>query len=170
MHKVAIAIAALVAAEGAAMACVCVPVTDEEHRRQFARQIATEALAVAEVVQVEPMDQEAMRPELYRVLRVHMGEAPESFRLARQMERGPGGEVVTLVTSCDVTPGPGERTLVALYPPGASAPDAGCSSVPRDDAAAARRLAIGGTCDHLFLQSEGALDLIRQEARKLRRQ
>lgn len=170
MHKIAIAIAAMVAAEGAAMACVCVPVTDEEQKREFARQIASEAVAVAEIVQVEPMDQQAMRPELYRVLRVHIGEAPESFRLAREMERGPGGEVVTMATSCDVTPGPGERTLVALYAPGTSGSDAGCSPLPHDPTATAKRLAIGGTCDHLFLQSEGAIDLVREEARKLRQQ
>ena len=170
MHRIAIGIAAMVAAEGAAMACVCVPFTEDEQRRQFARQIASEAVAVAEVVQVEPMNQEAMRPELYRVLRVHVGEAPESFRLARQMERGAGGEVITMATSCDVVPGPGERTIVALYARGDSASTENCSTLPHDDTAAAKSLAIGGTCDHLFLQSEGAVDLIREEARKLRRQ
>lgn len=170
MHRIAIAVAALILAEGSAIACMCVPLTDEEQKRQFASQIASEAVAVAEVVQVEPMDQEAMRSELYRVLRVHFGEAPESFRLARQMESGPGGEVVTVATSCDVAPEPGERTLVALYAPGESDSDASCSSLPQEESAAAKSLAIGSICDQMFLKSEGALDLIREEARKLKRQ
>ena len=57
-----------------------------------------------------------------------------------------------LATSCDVVPPPGKPTLVVLYP---------------SDTAGAYR--IGGTCDHLFVNSPGAIDLIGEEARKLER-
>ena len=146
MRKSLFAIAALLAAE-AAIACVCIPVTTPEQKKEFAQRIATEAAAVAEVEQVEAMDQQAMRGETYRVLKLHVGTAPARFTLAREFSRGPTGEVQMGMTSCDTIPPPGERTLVVLYP----------SDSPGS-------YTFGGTCDHLFVNSPGAIDLIRAEA------
>ena len=150
MRITAFAIAALLAAE-TALACVCLPVDDPEQRREAAQRILSESSAIAVVEQVQPTDDDSTQPELYSVLKVHSGSVPSTFRLAQQIERTPTGNIV-IATSCDVVPPPGEPTLVVLYP---------------SDTAGAYR--IGGTCDHLFVNSPGAVDLIREQAGKLER-
>ena len=147
MRTAAFAIAAIFAAE-AAIACVCIAPQTVAEKREMAARIASEAAAVAEIEQVEPMDSQAMRAELYRVHKVHVGKAPREFRLKREFERGGDGGVTMTMTSCDVIPPPGERTTVVLY----------ASSTP-----GAYR--IGGTCDHLFITSPGAVELVREAAR-----
>ena len=140
-------IAAIFAAE-AAIACVCIGPQSPAEQRETAARIAAEAAAVAEIEQIEPMDSQAMRAELYRVHKVYAGKAPAQFRLGREFERGADGGVMMTMTSCDVIPPPGERTIVVLY----------ASSTP-----GAYR--IGGTCDHLFINSPGAVELVREAAR-----
>jgi hypothetical protein len=146
----AIAAAAFLAFHGAALACVCVGPLSQAEQRETARRIAHQAAAVAEIELVEPMDYEAMRAELYRVVKVHVGRAPGQFRLARNFTRTATGEVQMPMTSCDVVPSAGERTLVVLL----GSPNSGI-------------MGIGGTCDHMFINSAGAVDLVRQEAQKL---
>jgi hypothetical protein len=124
--------------------------TTPEEKREFAKHIATEAAAVAEVELAQPMDQQAMRGEIYRVHKVHVGKAPDRFTLAREFSSGPTGEVEMGMTSCDTIPPPGKRTLVVLYP-----------------SDSADSFTFGGTCDQIFVESPGALDLIRQQAASL---
>ena len=167
MRKLLLGIAVALAVEGSALACVCAPPDD----REVARHIASNAVAVADVVQVEDASSEAELPELYRVLRVHVGRAPDTFWLAREFMRWPGGRIsFTLSTTCDASPRAGERRIVVLYEPSADQwqPE-DCRRSSNVSVSADRTLAIGGTCDDLFLQKEGALELIREEARKLRR-
>jgi len=133
-----------------AFACVCAGPFTAEQRQAAAARIAAEAVGIAEIELAQPMDHDAMRPEQYRVLTVHLGKVPEQFALARDFERTPTGEVLMTMTSCDVVPPPGERTLVVLY----RGPGAGT-------------FRIGGTCDHMFINSEGAVDLVRAEALRL---
>jgi hypothetical protein len=144
------AAAALLAFHGAALACVCVAPLSPAEQRETARRIAQQAAAVAEIELVEPMDYEAMRAELYRVVKVHVGQAPEQFRLGREFTRTATGEVQMTMTSCDVVPPAEERATVVLY----GSPNS-------------RTMGIGGTCDHMFINSPGAVDLVRQEAQKL---
>jgi len=134
-------IAVTFAAE-AALACVCIEPSSPEERKEIAARVASSAAAVAEVELIEDMDSAAKRAELYRVHKVHFGKAPAQFRLARHF--GDGGIVMS---SCDVIPPRGERALVVLYPSNR-----------------AGTYAIGGTCDHLFVNSSGAVELILAEA------
>ena len=147
MRTAAAAIAALFAAE-AAIACVCIAPQTPAEQRETAARIASEAAAVAEIEQIGPLDSQAMQAELYRVHKVHAGKAPSEFRLDREFERGADGGVMMTMTSCDVIPPPGERTIVVLY----------ASSTP-----GAYR--IGGTCDNLFINSPGAVELVRDAQR-----
>ena len=150
MRKLALAFAMLFAGE-TAIACVCIASLSPEMRVDNAQRIAAEASAVALVEEVAPSGEDEPGAERYRVLKLHVGEAPATFRLARQIERTPTGNIV-LATSCDVVPPPGKPTLVVLYP---------------SDTAGAYR--IGGTCDHLFVNSPGAVDLIREQGGMLER-
>ena len=142
----------LVAAASPAIACVCVGPLTAEQQLEAAQRIAEQAAAVADVELATPMDQAAMRGETYRILQVHVGNAPAQFELDRGFSRGPSGDVQTVMTSCDIIPPAGERTTVILY----------STSMPG-------RYRIGGTCDHLFITSPGAVDLVREAARKLAR-
>lgn len=133
-----------------AIACVCIEPATPEQKREIAARIADQAVAVVDVELAEPMDQRSMRGEKYRVLAVHWGNAPALFELERGFSRGSGGEVQIVMTSCDVVPPSGERTTVVLF----------ATSSPH-------RFRIGGTCDHLFVNTGDAIELIRKEARKL---
>lgn len=73
----------------------------------------------------------------YRVLAVHVGRAPATVQ----------SDNSALTTSCDTIPAVGERTTVVLYP-----------------ASQAGRIRFGGTCDHLFVNTPGGIDLVRAEA------
>ena len=170
MRSFIVAIAAIAAWQGSALACSCIPLEGADQRREAAQRIARDAAAVAEIELIEPMDQEAMRPELYRVLTVHVGTAAATFRLARDFERSPDGQVYLMMTSCDVAPARGERALVVLHPrTGDSARSRSSCPDPTKDKPASSEdsFKIGGTCTHMFVNSPGALDLIREEARKL---
>jgi hypothetical protein len=120
------------------------------------------------------MELGAMRPERYRVLRSLVGHAPPTFFAATEFERHSSGIVTTPMSDCDAAPGEGERRVVALYPPrkkddsGLPLPD----GENRARIAAARKegtLEFGSMCDHLFLNTNGVIELVRDEARKLGR-
>ena len=149
MKNLILAGAALVAIETAAIACVCVGPLTAEERREAASRIAAQAVAIAEVELAEPLDHKSMRPELYRVRQVHVGSAPAQFRLERDFTRSADGKVLMRMTSCDVTPPEGKPMTVVLYP-----------------SATAGSYRIGGTCDHLFINSPGAVALVREAARR----
>ena len=137
---------ALLGVAGPALACVCMEPTTAEEKREIAARIAAEAVAVVDVEQVAAMDQRAMRGETYRVLAVHVGKAPAQFEMARGFERASDGQTVMVMTSCDTIPPPGTRTTAVLYAgdrPG--------------------RFRFGGTCEHLFVNLPGGIDLIRAE-------
>jgi hypothetical protein len=147
MHQLAV-IAGLLFAQ-AAMACVCMGPLTPEQERETATRIATNASAIAEIEQIEPMDYQAMRSELYRVVKIHLGQAPSEFRLARNFRRNAKGNVEMNMTSCDVVPPPNQRTLVILYK----------SKTPES-------YSIGGTCDQIFINSERGLRLVLEAAGK----
>ena len=149
MRKILIGFAALATATPA-VACMCLEPTTAQQKREFAAKIAAAADAVVDVEQIAPMDPSALRGETYRVVSIHYGRAPGQFELDRRLSRGGDGSVISMRTSCDVVPEPGKRTTVVLYR--ARTPD---------------RFSLGGTCEHLFVNSPGAIDLIREEARRL---
>ena len=151
MRLFAFASATLLAA-APALACVCIDPASPEQKREVAARIAAQAIAVADVELASPMDHAAARGETYRVLQVHFGRAAERFELDRSFTRDPDGQMQMMMTSCDVVPQGNQPTTVVLY----AAPSQG-------------RLRIGGTCDHLFVNSPGAIQLIRAEAAKLER-
>ena len=174
MRKFVIALLAAAALEAPALACSCLGPIGKEQERQFAREMARNIVALAEVTQIEPMSSQAMRPERFRVLHVIVGHAPKTFYAATEFNRHSSGLVTVLMDTCDAAPGPGERRVVALYPPRRK----GDTGLPlsnreiRSRIAAARKgrtLEIGSMCTHLFLQSEGVVDLVREEAQKLGR-
>jgi len=145
MRSIALAVA-LLSASVPALACVCSPPTSEADKRAIAARIARESVAVVDVEQVAPLDFDAMRGETYRVAKVHIGNAPEKFELARAFDRGPDGKVSMGMTSCDEIPPPGTRTTVVLY----------ATELPG-------KFRFGGTCDHLFVNTAGSIALIRSQ-------
>jgi hypothetical protein len=183
---VLLAVAAAMAVEGAAQACSCIAEQAPTERRETARRIAALAVAIVEVEPVSPADVERQIGETYRIVQVLHGAArPTLIRMARSFGRDPRtGERWMGATSCDVFPG--QRQRVLLIPVGL-APEAGGPTVPRvisaappcavlpvrdPPAAAAEQVPVfsfGGSCDDVFLGSEGAIELIRNEARKLGR-
>ena len=174
MRRWLIGLFALAAAEAPALACFCVGPYGEWQTREFASGMARSVVALAEVIQVEKMDLGAMRPERYRVLRSIVGDAPDTFFAATEFERHSSGIVTTPMSDCDAAPGEGERRIVALYPPRKEG-DTGLPLPDRENRsriAAARKertLEFGSMCDHLFLNTKGVVELVREEARKLGR-
>lgn len=166
MWKLLLVPAAALMAESSALACVCIH--DED--REVARQIASKAIAVAEVVRLSPTDSAKQLPDVYRVLQVHVGKAPETFWRGRQYMRWPNGGIsFTLGTTCDGAPSPGEQRVVVLYAPEADHWQPEKCGAANGAAADGQTLAIGGTCDRLFLMKEGALEMIKEEARRIGR-
>jgi hypothetical protein len=143
--------------EGAAIACSCaMGAINEAGKRRIAADIATRAEAVVEAVQIEDMDIGAMRPELYRVVKVHVGKAPAQFRGERHFSRSEGGLVDVGIDTCDAAPGRDEPRLVVLYRPNATpGPNESDPSFGLSD-----------MCEYLFLTADDGLRLVKQEARK----
>lgn len=139
-----ILIAGLLATVTPALACVCSPPETDAQKREIADRIAWTSTAIVDVEQQSGMDWAAMRGETYRVVKIHVGAAPQTFELARQFSRGPDGKVQMGMTSCDEVPPPDRRTTVVLY----SADQPG-------------KFRIGGTCDHLFVNLPGGIDAVR---------
>ena len=167
MRNLLLGLALLLGVEATAQACACVGSGDDQQKREWARQIALDAVAVAEVEQVEEMDLGAMRPERYRVHRILAGEAPATFLLYRRFQKSPGGVVDVPMDDCDASPGSGERRIVVLYDPKRHEVNLQYHSaeeravIPRGD------LDMMSMCERLFLDQDGGLDLVLEEARKL---
>lgn len=139
-----ILIAGLLATATPALACVCSPPETEAQKREIAERIARTAIAIVDVEQVSGLDWEAMRGETYRVIKTHVGAAPESFELAREFSRGPDGKVQMGMTSCDEVPPPGHRTTTVLY----------ATDTPG-------KFRTGSTCDQYFVNLPGGIDAVR---------
>lgn len=108
MKKLLIGLAMLVGAEGAAMACSCMPLTgDPAQMRQMADEVAQGAVALVEVDVRAGYNPRTRLGELMRVRRTVAGRAPRDFRIARQ--RPPSS------ASCDVEYRTGSNALVVLY-------------------------------------------------------
>lgn len=89
------------------------------------------ASEAAAVAEIERIDQ---RSDTYGVLKLHVGQVPAQFGLAEQ----------EVITSCDTTPLPDGPTTVVLY---------------KDPNSKGYR--IGGTCDHLFINTPGSIELVK---------
>ncbi|HET7708761.1 MAG TPA: hypothetical protein VFK50_04400 [Sphingomicrobium sp.] len=144
-----IMIGGLLAAASPALACVCSPPETDAQKSEIAERIARTSVAVADVEQESGMDWESMRGETYRVVKIHVGEAPARFELARSFSRGPDGKVQMGMTSCDEIPPPGRPTTVILY----------STDMPG-------KLRIGGTCDHMFVNMPGGIEAVRAAVRQ----
>ena len=151
MRLAAFGLALLITA-APAIACSCIEPLTPQDKSEIAARIARTAAAVADVEMIAARDSEAMRGETYRVLKVHVGDAPGQFELDRGFTRGPAGDVQMVMTSCDVVPPPGERTTVLLFA-----------------TRTAGRMRIGDSCDHLFVNTPGAVELIRASWSAVRR-
>jgi hypothetical protein len=157
--------------EGAAQACSCLGPQGDAGKREWARNIVQGAIAVAEVELIADIDVAAMRGERYRVTRLYAGKAPTTFYLERHFRKGPSGLIQWGPdTTCDDFPGAGERRVVVLYDPRPYSGRTGCAAM-RKRAAGSPPAAyeFGNTCQRLFIEQDGGLELIREEARKLRK-
>lgn len=135
----------LAAISAPALACTCSPPESDAQKQEIAGRIAKESIAIVDVEQLAPMDYQGMRGETYSVAKVHFGNAPARFELARGFHREPDGGVSLAVTSCDEIPPPGKRTMVVLY----------ATETPG-------KFRFGGTCDQYFINEvPGAIGLIR---------
>lgn len=110
MSRSLIGLLLLVAAEGAAIACSCVPPPrNPVQARQLAHSLARGAIAVADVELVTPYDAASGRGERLRVRRMMAGRSIATFEVERQ--GAPSS------ASCDLEFQPGRRTLILLFPP-----------------------------------------------------
>lgn len=170
-----------------ALACSCAEPEGEAERRQYARYIAGRAIAIVEAEPVSGPEIRRQIGETYRIAKVIAGDAkPGPIRMARSFGRDPRtGEVWMGGSSCDVLPGFRKRVLLlrtGYAPAGGGAilpavPGAPCGHAQRARVSPAGRdargyvpvFSFGGSCEDWFLGSPGALELVREEARKLGR-
>jgi hypothetical protein len=179
----------LLASAAPATACSCsAPETDQE-KRDYARFIAGRAEAIVEVEPVSGPDMHRQVGETYRIVKVVAGRAqPGLIRMARSFGRDQRtGEPWIGHSSCDVLPGYRKqvmlmRTGFALgaggpVVPAFTMPGKPCGQLlPVTDAPAdmvsrsyVPVFSFGGSCQDWFLGSPGAVELVREEARKLGR-
>ena len=188
MRKILLGIVSAVAFHGAAQACSCSPAESEAEKRDQARRIALNAIAIVEVEPVSPADMKRGIGETYRIVKVDAGQAKlGEIRMARMFGTDQQtGQHWMSATSCDVFPDRRQRVLLMRtgYQPedgGDIAPiyvTAGkpCGGVlPVTDAPPARQAtgmvpvySFGGTCDDYALSQPGMIELIRDEARRLK--
>jgi hypothetical protein len=171
-----------------AQACSCSPAESEAEKRDQARRIAMKAIAIVEVEPVSQADMQSAIGETYRVLKVEAGSAkPGIIRMARSfgIDRQTGSPWMS-ATSCDVFPTDRKRVLLmrAGYQrekggdivPAYTMPGTQCGQVlPVQDAPANLSsdgfvpvYSFGGTCDDYALSEPGMIDMIRQEARRMK--
>ena len=167
MLRLMIALGALVALEAPALACACLGPQDAKQKREWARDIVKNAVAIAEVEQIEDMDLSSMRPELYRVHKVLVGKAPKTFRLYRRFEQWKGGLVNVDITDCEASPNAGERKVVVLYDPKNFEANLKYYSAEERAKVAKGDLDIWSMCEKLFFELGGGMALALEEARKL---
>jgi hypothetical protein len=188
MRKILFAVVAAFAFHGVAQACSCSPAESEAEKREQARRIAMNAIAIVEVEPVTPADMKRGIGEIYRIVKVEAGEATlGQIRMARTfgIDQQTGQRWMS-ATSCDVFPD--RRQRVVLMRTGYQPEDGGdiapiyttpgkpCGQVlPVKDAPAGREsggmvpvYSFGGTCDDYALSQPGMMELIRDEARRLK--
>ncbi|QIL02010.1 hypothetical protein G7078_03890 [Sphingomonas sinipercae] len=171
MRKLIIATCLILAAAAPAVACSCLGPHGAKQTREFAREMARNVVAIAEI---EAVDESWDKPPRYRVIRTYVGAAPKTFIDETNFEKSEEGFGGRVISTCDASPGPGGRALVALYPP-TQASDTGYPLSDRETKrriAAARKAAkleVGSTCSKLFLGMPGVFEMVSQEARKLGR-
>ena len=107
MRYAAMAAAALLASESAALACSCLATDDPAELKRFAAEAAEDAVALVEVEALTSY-QQTPAGEQMRVIRTLGGSAPAEFRI----ERGPAPSSA----SCDILYEPGQRDVIILYP------------------------------------------------------
>lgn len=108
MRHLLVALALLVAAESAALACSCMMAPrDPAQRREMARDARAGAVALVEVELDSPYAGPG-RSERLRVRRTLAGRAPAVFIVERLREPSSA--------ACDLDFQPGQRTLILLYP------------------------------------------------------
>jgi hypothetical protein len=189
MRKLLIAVAALASFETAAAACTCTEPESDVQRRDIARRIAARAIAIVEVEPVSGPDVRRQIGETYRIVQVEFGQAALGpIRMARSfgVDRSTG-EPWMAGSSCDVFPGYRKRVLLMRtgYAPAKGGdvvpaytfPGKPCGQLlPVRDAPAdlisrgfVPVFSFGGTCEDAFLSDPGAIELIREEARKMGR-
>jgi hypothetical protein len=188
MRKILLAFLAGFAIHGAAQACSCSPAENQVEKREQARRIAMNAIAIVEVEPVAPADMKRGIGETYRIVKVDEGQAKlGEIRMARTfgIDQQTGQRWMS-ATSCDVFPN--RRKQVVLMRTGYQPEDGGdiapvyvspakpCGQVlPVNDAPANRQstgtvpvYSFGGTCDDYALSQPGMIELIRKEARRLK--
>ena len=188
IRKLALALLACCALEGAAQACSCSPPENEARKRDMARRIAMKSIAIVEVEPVSGADMKRAIGDVYRIVKVEAGQAqPGEIRMARSFASDPRtGEYFMAATSCDVFPGDRKRVLLMRtgYQPEKGGdivpvytmPGTQCAQVlPVKDAPADKQssgyvpvYSFGGTCDDYLLSEPGMIDLIRKEARQMK--
>ena len=171
MRKLIFGLLIALSLEGPAVACSCIGPHGDKQKREFARDMARSVVAIAEI---EALDYTEGTPQRYRVLRTFVGGAPKSFFDDSNFEVGDDGVRMHMITTCDGRPSPGERRIVALYPPHR----AGDTGYPLSDretkrriaaARKARHLQVGSSCSLMFLRLPGVFEMVKEEARKLGR-
>lgn len=173
MPRTSLALLLALFLERAASACSCVGPHGESQKLEAAKAMARDAVAIVEAVEIEPINLKAMRAELYRVTRVHVGDVPATFRGVREFRRHPGGLVEPVIFSCDAAPGADKPSLIVLYSADRRSTFAkGGSARKVQSVISANKepaFEIGITCSHLFLSERGMLARVKAEARKLGR-
>ena len=188
MRNVVLAALAAFALEGAAQACSCSPAESEAEKRDQARRIAMKAVAIVEVEPVSGADMQRAVGETYRIVKVEAGRAQlGEIRMARSFGIDPRtGERWMSATSCDVFPGYRKRVMLmrtGYQPQGGgdvvpayTMPATQCGQLlPVKDASEHRTTrgyvpvySFGGTCDDYALSDPGMIELIREEARRMK--
>ena len=185
IRRIFLALAALVCLEGTALACSCSPPENAAEKRDQARRIAMKAIAIVEVEPVAPADFQGAVGETYRIVKVEAGQAqPGLIRMARSFGRDPKtGQWWMSATSCDVFPGYRKRVMLmrtGYQPeeggdivPAFTMPATQCGQVlPVKDATPSSGFvpvySFGGTCEDAVLSDPGMIDLIREEARRMK--
>lgn len=106
MKRHALLVLAFCGLGSAAIACRCISTDDPEKLRQFANEIAKDAVAVVEAETITAYSPSA-GGERMRVTRVVAGTAPKEFRVER-------GDQPSF-TSCDLLYAVGQRDVIILY-------------------------------------------------------
>lgn len=188
IRRILLAALAAFALHGAAQACSCAPAESQAEKRDQARRIAMKAIAIVEVEPVSPADFQSAVGETYRILKVEVGRAtPGLIRMARSfsVDRQTGQHTM-IASSCDVFPGYRKRVMLmrtGYQPekggdivPAYTMPGKPCGQLlPVKDAPVGLRstgfvpvYSFGGSCDDYALSDPGMIDLIREEARRMK--
>ena len=187
MRNILLAALAAFASHGVAQACSCSPAESQAEKRDQARRIAMKALAIVEVEPVSGPDMKRAVGETYRIVKVEAGRAQiGQIRMARSFGVDwKTGERWMAATSCDVFPGYRKRVILIRtgYQPEAGGdivpaytmPGTQCGQLlPIKDAPGHQTngfvpaYSFGGSCDDYALSDPGMIDLIREEARRMK--